>query len=149
LVWAASLLVILGVGIVVGSVWQPLAPSGPGRTVEIGIAQLEEVFSRVRSGLGTTPLSPLDLLRISQLLQSAGIDLSRFDLERPIEYTAKPGETLRRIARERYGDERYWILVYLLNYDYKPLQNALEGNDDLGSVKLPEGLVLVLVKKKP
>lgn len=149
-IWATSLVVVLGIGIIVGSLFQPISPLRP-QPPGITKAQIDEALGRVRSE--AVPFRPLDLLRVSQLFQQAGIDLGRLDLERPpFEYKTKAGETLREIARKHYGDERYWVLIYLLNYEYdelqKVLQKALEVKKDPSRAELPEGLVLVLVERK-
>jgi len=147
LAWAASLAATFAIGLGVGSLWLT-GPQLELRPSEITKAQIDETIGRVRSE--TVLFHPIALLKMSQLLQQAGIDLSRLDLEKPpFEYKTQAGETLREIALKYYGEERYWVLIYLLNYNYSMLQEVLKEVDDPSKVKLPEGLILVLVAKTP
>jgi len=139
LVWAASFVVALGIGVALGSLFN-ITRLG-SQPMEVGKAEIDQALGQVRSPDGVD-LTPSAVLRMAQLLQQAGIDLAQFDFYNLPEYETQSGDTLKSIAQHQYGHGRFWILIYFLNVE--SLQQGLLTADNLGEVELPEELVLLL-----
>ena len=125
---------VLFIGLTVGFLMRPLLLPVPKPQIS------------VRSG--TIPLDTKAVLLLLQQLQAGKVDLTPFDFNKFFEYETSKGETLKAIAKQHYGDERYWPVLYVLNYNNDLFRMIISKSGDPSKAKLPEGIVLVLVGKR-